>query len=103
MFQSHTLSETVTRVPCIPRTSDLQRSCSGTQGSFSLSIDESCRKTSGVKINPDPEHAEDARSLKERVRILAFNPACLLSHISRQLLQGVLFNAHDIDPSLSET
>src|SRR2546425_1411788 len=102
MFQSHTLSKNVPRVPCIPRASHLHRSCTGTQGSFSLAIDESCRETCRVKIDPDPEHAEEARGFKERVRVLAFNAACLLSDISRQLLQLVLVNAQDIDQSLGE-
>src|SRR3989475_4654261 len=102
MFQSHTLSKNVPRVPCIARTSHLQWSCTRTQSSFSLAIDESCRKTCGVKIDTDPEHAEDTRGFKERVRIFAFNPACLLSDISRQLLQLVLVNAQDIYQSLGE-
>src|SRR5256712_13898775 len=102
MFQSHTLSKNVPRVPCIPRASHLHRTCAGTRGSFSLAIDESCRETCSVKIDPDPEHAEDARGFKERVRILAFNPTCLLSDISRQLLQLVLVNAQDIYQSLGE-
>src|SRR3989442_6076063 len=102
MFQSHALSNNAPRVPCIPRASHLHRSCTGTRGSFSLAIDESCRETCGVKIDPDPEHAEDARGFKERVRVLAFNPTCLLSDVSRQLLQLVLVNAQDIYQSLGE-
>src|SRR2546425_9472759 len=102
MFQSHTLSKNVPRVPRIPRTSHLQRSCTGTQDPFPLAIDESCRETCSVKIDPDPEHAEDARGFKERVRILTFNPTCLHSEISRQLLQLVLVNAQDIYQSLGE-
>src|SRR5207245_6371987 len=89
-------------LPCIPRASHLHRSCTGTQGSFPLAIDESCRETCGVKIDPDPEHAEEARGFKERVRVLAFNAACLLFDISRQLLQLVLVNAQDLYPSLGE-
>src|SRR5712692_240175 len=102
MFQSHTLSKNVPRVPCIPRASHLQRSCTGTQRPFSLAIDESSRETCSMKIDTDPEHAEDARGFKERVRILAFNRACLLSDISRQLLQLVLVNAQHIYQSLGE-
>src|SRR5207245_11321328 len=99
MFQSHTLSKNVPRVPCIPRASHLQRSCTGTQGSFSLAIDESCRENCSVKIDPKPEHAEDTRGLKERDRICAFNPACLLSDISRARLQLVLVTAQHISQS----
>src|SRR3989442_4631824 len=102
MFQSHTLSKNVPRVPCSPRASHFYRSGTGTQASFSLAIDESCRKTCSVKIDTAPKHAEDARGFKERVRILAFNPACLLSDISRQLPQLVLVNAQDIYQSLGE-
>src|SRR2546425_5477028 len=102
MFQSHTLSKNVPRVPCIPRTSHLQWSCTRTQSSFSLAIDESCEKPCGVKTDRAPEHAEDARGFKERVRILAFNPACLLSDNSRQLPHIVRVNAQDIYQSLGE-